>query len=280
MKNKILVACSIILSIAMLCSCSGSKYYNEWVMKGDNNYYYDETGNKVKNSECNINGGTYYFDNSGKMCTGFQDVDGTKKYYDKNGKRLRGWQRINNDYYCFNNQDGEMMTGWIHDMDDDKCYVDENGAMLKNMKKIIGGKTYIFDENGKGTEGPYFQATSFFGKPMNFYLKTKLPATFSNYGYSWVLDENLAMEISMDRKDIFLKITGIVTLEKNKNGDTRDPYRIKCRLSMKDENGITTSTESYGKGQTIKEGEKTYATWNLYGLPLNGGNIDVEFYYD
>ena len=52
-------------------------------------------------------------------------------------------------------------------------------------------------------------------------------------------------------------------------------------MSMKDENDITSSTEAFGKSNSIVaggvNGEKAYITFDLEGIPLFGGDIDVEF---
>ena len=157
----------IICSINILFSCSAQKYYNQWVMIDGDNYYYDDDGKKVKNSEYKIEGNMYYFDKSGKMTSGFQNIGGTKKFFDENGKMQYGWQRINNKRYYFDKESGAMKKGWVNDhndwyyfddngeqqynawVDDNKYYVDSNGKMLSNGYHNINGKKIYFESNGE-----------------------------------------------------------------------------------------------------------------------------------
>lgn len=156
----------IIFCLNILFSCSTQKYYNQWVMTESDNYYYNDVGTKVKNSEYKIDGNTYYFDKNGKMVTGFQSVGGKKKYFDNNGKLLYGWQRINNNQYYFDKDNGNMQIGWFEEYGnwyyfnnegvlqknawvDEKYYVDSNGKMITNGYYTIEGKSIWFESDGR-----------------------------------------------------------------------------------------------------------------------------------
>lgn len=166
--------CLCLIFILMMISCSAEKHYNEWVVKNNERYYYDEKGKSIKNQEMKIQGYVYYFDSTGKMKKGIQEVDGIKKYYGTNGHLVNRsqWVKENDDYYFFD-YNGEMVTGWTQDehLDywyylksdgkmaksqwvDGNYYVDENGRMLKGVSKNIGDKDYTFDNNGIGREKP------------------------------------------------------------------------------------------------------------------------------
>ncbi len=294
--NK-LRAMIVLYIILVLFGCSpNEKHYNEWVMKGNNNYYYDNSGNIVKNAERAIIDGTYYFDGQGKMCTGFQNINGKKKYFDENGKRLYGWQRIDNNYYYFDNSNGEMQTGWVKDydnwyycgadgimqknswVDNNRYYVDNNGIMQKNTTVNIEGHKYTFDSNGTGREAPYFSDPNW---NINIYLKTKLPIILGNY-YKFKIYDDLTMDVVPTNRGLYLYVRGIVEFvnQPSYGSGTHEPYDVICRLSMVDDKGVTSSTKAYADSNSITLGEKAYATWKIGTLPLMGGNIDMEFLTD
>ena len=294
--NKLRVMIVSFIFLVLFGCSSNEKHYNEWVMKGNNNYYYDNSGNRVKNAERSIIDGTYYFDGTGKMCTGFQNINGKRKYFDKNGKRLHGWQRIDNNYYYFDNN-GEMQTGWVKDydnwyycgadgvmkkncwVDNNKYYVDNNGIMQKDTTISIGGQKYTFDSNGTGREAPYFSDQNW---NINIYLKTKLPIILGR-NYKFKIHNDLTISVEPTNRGLYLYVRGIAEFvdQPSYGKGTHNPqYDAICRLSMVDERGVTSSTKAYAKSNSIKLGEKAYVTWELGTLPLLGGNIDMEFLTD
>ena len=137
----------IVTIILALTSCNSEKHYNEWVQKGQDYYYYDNSGNKVKGTERRIGSSTYLFEKDGKMAKGIQIVNGKKKYYDDSGKLTSGWIKIDNDDYYFDEKNGEIKTGWL-EYAGDWYYFDSQGKMVKAKKMIIDGQEYTFNDNG------------------------------------------------------------------------------------------------------------------------------------
>ena len=120
--------------------------------------------------------------------TGWQEEDGTWVYYNRNGEQVTDKWEKSGDNWFYLDDSGEMATDSLIEDDDNYYYVDANGAMVKNQwiaidnedagdedqpdvwwyyfqgngkayknnhsdgkifKKVINGKTYCFDEDGK-----------------------------------------------------------------------------------------------------------------------------------
>ena len=120
--------------------------------------------------------------------TGWAEEDGTWVYYDRNGDRVNEeWKKSGDNWYWLN-EDGEMAVDQLIEDDDNYYYVDANGVMVTNQwvavenedagdedepdnywyyfqsngkafkrsdsattisAKVINGKKYAFDEEGK-----------------------------------------------------------------------------------------------------------------------------------
>lgn len=120
--------------------------------------------------------------------TGWQEENGTWVYYNKSGERVAdSWEKSGDNWFYLDDA-GEMVTDSLIEDDDNYYYVDANGAMVRNQwvaidnedageedqpdvwwyyfqangkayknnhtsgnifKKVINGKTYCFDEDGK-----------------------------------------------------------------------------------------------------------------------------------
>ena len=201
----------MIACVSTLFSCSTQKYYNQWVMVDTDNYFYDETGRKLKNIERKIDGNTYFFDRTGKMVTGFQNIDNKRKYFDNNGKLLFGWQRINNNQYYFDKSNGEMKTGWFEEFNswyyfdndgilkknswvENKYYVDGNGKMLSNGYYNVDGKKLYFTANGQ-VDYNHKELTR---KKLPIYEKTVYGKKEYNHDYSDTWPINFYIEYDKD----------------------------------------------------------------------------------
>lgn len=120
--------------------------------------------------------------------TGWQEEDGTWVYYNRAGEKVANAWEYSGDNRFYLDDAGNMATDSLIEDNDDYYYVDANGAMVRNrwvaidneeageenqpdvwwyyfqangkayknnhssgniFKKVINGKTYAFDENGK-----------------------------------------------------------------------------------------------------------------------------------
>ena len=109
--------------------------------------YYNRAGEKVANSWEYSGDNRFYLDDAGNMATDSLIEDNDDYYYvDANGAMVRNrWVAIDNESAGEDNQP----DGWWY-------YFQANGKAYKNthasgmiFKKVINGKTYCFDEDGK-----------------------------------------------------------------------------------------------------------------------------------
>ncbi len=116
-----------------------------------------------------ISGKTYLFGEDHSLLTGWQTVSGSRYYLGTNGVRRTGWQTIDQARYYFGS-DGVMRTG-LKKIGKYRYYFDADGAMQTRWqtvgnyryyfnsknghaltgKKVLGGKTYVFDKQGRLT---------------------------------------------------------------------------------------------------------------------------------
>ena len=116
-----------------------------------------------------ISGKTYCFGTDHRVLTGWQTVDGSRYYLGTNGVKSTGWQTIGNAKYYFGSN-GIMRTG-LRKIGRYRYFFDETGAMQTRWqtigqyryyfnsknghaltgKKVLGGRTYVFDSQGRLT---------------------------------------------------------------------------------------------------------------------------------
>lgn len=116
-----------------------------------------------------ISGKTYFFGSDHGVLTSWQTIDGSLYYLGKDGARRTGWQTIGQKKYYFGSS-GAARTG-LCKIGNYRYYFDENGAMQTRWqtvgkyryyfnsknghaltgKKVLGGKTYVFDKQGRLT---------------------------------------------------------------------------------------------------------------------------------
>ena len=107
-----------------------------WLQLGNNWYYLDGSnaeypGLMVTGPKKEINGYTYFFEGGGVMQTGWIIQPEGKYYAYAGGNQAYGWQQLGNKWYYF-----------------DKSNQEYPGLMVTGCSKVIGGKTYYFDEDG------------------------------------------------------------------------------------------------------------------------------------
>lgn len=151
--------------IIVLCAC-GQKHINEWVEKEGNKYYYDETGQIVRNCKKLVDGLWYAFDENGHLVIS-KVVNYDGKSYITDGAGLlkkNGWYKHNGNWYYLKNY--LLQSGWVEDEGswyylnlntyilcknqwiDGMYYCGNDGAMVKNGWYNIGSERLYFDNNG------------------------------------------------------------------------------------------------------------------------------------
>ena len=109
-----------------------------WVKEDNTWYYLDKDGDAVENAwKTNADGTLYFYLNEdGEMATSSLIEDGEYLYYvNADGVQSRNQWRLLED------EDTDEEARWY--------YFDAKGRAVENTKKVIDGKTYYFDEEGK-----------------------------------------------------------------------------------------------------------------------------------
>ncbi len=122
-------------------------------LKDGRKVYYSPNNAQMQYGQQNIDGHWYLFDKvNGSMQTGFKDLTpyGQNKtvYYASNGQMQYGKQNIDGHWYLFNTFDGAMYKGWLMSGNDWYYYNQQNGQ-LQTGSAVINGVGYNFDGNGK-----------------------------------------------------------------------------------------------------------------------------------
>ena len=116
-----------------------------------NKTVYYATNGQMQYGQRNIDGHWYMFDTyNGAMKTGFVNIPEQNKtvYYASNGQMQYGKQNIDGHWYLFNTFDGAMYKGWLMSGNDWYYYNQQNGQ-LQTGSAVINGVGYNFDGNGK-----------------------------------------------------------------------------------------------------------------------------------
>ena len=162
---------------------SGKLSTASWIYDGDENYYVDSEGLRVKNIWINTeswddpsdhNQYWYYFDRNGEMMTGKQQIGDKKYFFSDTGRMLTGWviysdgeaetltDEINSDdtYYCL--EDGSRASGWLklappadeeHTGYEYWYYFQSSGKLRRNSTASIGENEFCFDNEGRMMSG-------------------------------------------------------------------------------------------------------------------------------
>ena len=107
-----------------------------------NTWYYDEAGNR------------YYFDKNGELYRdGIKEIDGKKYLFDSEGRAQKGFQKVGEHLYYFGlGSFTQQMNRW-HDEAGNRYYFDKDGEVYRDGIKEIGGKKYLFDNEGRAQKG-------------------------------------------------------------------------------------------------------------------------------
>ena len=244
---------------------------NGWVEEGGNTYYYIDGVSSKKFAE--IDGKTYYFSwQSGIQLFGwFAHDNGATKYYAdpaKNGEIVKNEMRtINDNTYLFT-ETGKVAKGII-DFNANTYYFDpitgagvtgiisldatthyyadpaKGGAIVKNDMVTVGGKTYLFTENGTAAK----KFAEFEGKTYYFSWQSGIQIT------GWFAHDNGLTKYYADP---------------DKGGEI-----VKNEMrTINDKNYIFTENGKVAKGFVTK-GENTY-----YFDPITGAGVTGVFSLD
>ena len=130
----------------------------------------------------------------GEMAIGWKEIGGATYFFNGKGQMQAGrWLHLNddwgenakgNDYYL--NQNGKMQTGGWFKLDNSWYYIQSNGARRFSELSEIGGKKYLFAEDGKMLTGHQV----FNGKKMFFADSGALqtagkPSTWQKISSDW-----------------------------------------------------------------------------------------------
>lgn len=135
----------LIIGALVLSSCT-EKYYNEWVERNGNKYYYDENGNMVRDKLCNINGNYYYFYESGEMAKNKQcEIDGSIYHFGGTGMARVGF------------------AGTV--------YYDDKGRLVTNKVVHYGGEDWLAGKDGQFVRNGWYDCNGSWYYVKNFALK-------------------------------------------------------------------------------------------------------------
>ncbi|MDO4632336.1 MAG: hypothetical protein Q4B01_00595 [Eubacteriales bacterium] len=168
-----------------------SNFKKGWYKIGNDYYFYNAKGKKLRNRFVKYKGSRYYVDEQGRRVTGLQEIKDQLYYFDNDGVRQTGWQTVDGKTYYFlpttgaavQNQiykmpsnkksygfdsDGVKITGW-YEFNDHAYYFNDN---MKTGWVTIDNKTYYLikssKKKGQRAEGIYSVA----GKLYYFDTKT------------------------------------------------------------------------------------------------------------
>lgn len=185
------ILCSAFLSLGAVMTSFAAQ---GWVQEGTNWVYYDNNGNKVKNSwqrgtsdnlwrylDSNgnmavnswVDDDTYYVDNNGIMAAdkwlkvSADDFGEDYRWYylGSTGKMISdAWKKISDKYYYFDDE-GVMQTGWFEE-GSNMYYLGSDGAMRTGWQHVVPR-----DEDEDDDSGPMFSEDS--GEKKWFYFDSK-----------------------------------------------------------------------------------------------------------
>ncbi len=276
---------------------SGKLSTAAWISHGDEKYYVDSDGLRVKNTWINTerwddfsdkNQYWYYFDRNGEMMTGKQQIGDKKYFFSDTGEMLTGWITYtdgeaakltdeissNYTYYCL--EDGTRASGWLKlapPSDEENTGTEywynfrSDGKIRRNTTVTIGDHEYCFDTEGRMMDGWVYNTGDAYVKvddQTDRALLDKYNEDASKYVYCGV--EN----IGVIQKDIWLSI-----VPPGLNGD---PDEDECWYYFNKKGKITTASKDSVSLATQSNASRTTEvrsvdTKGKYGL--SGGDDDL-----
>ncbi|MBR6101229.1 MAG: hypothetical protein IKP95_02280 [Ruminococcus sp.] len=140
-------------------SAVGDHYYDEegkmitgWADIKGARYYFKENGDMAKGL-LEIDGVTYGFGPDGHMLTGIQHIEGREYDFGTDGAAYKGWREADGKFRYSDEETGGFVTGF-RTIDDKTYYFDVDFNMVTG-KQEIGGKYFLFGNDGVLIEGWY-----------------------------------------------------------------------------------------------------------------------------
>lgn len=161
----------------------GAMVTSSWVDEGDYLYYVNSFGARCTNEWRYMYGydddsyeeSWYWFGSNGRMAVKKTTLNGKVYYFTPDGKMLTGWVdgfdpnslanidgEVSDDKVIYCDHNGERVSSrWMylfapHDEDlenQEWYYFSASGKIYRNTKKVINGKSYIFDEKAEMLSG-------------------------------------------------------------------------------------------------------------------------------
>lgn len=116
-------------------------------------YYLDNKGNILVNSQKKVGNNYYFFGSTGAMAKSRMVRIGNHTYYfDHHGKRVHSAMKTyRGKRYYFNYRGWMVKNRWVT-IKNVRYYFGKTGARIESQKKKIQGKTYIFNKSGRWKE--------------------------------------------------------------------------------------------------------------------------------
>ena len=257
-----------------------SYYYNAsqgafltgWQAVNGKKYYFDPTTLKMTIGQKRINGYWYDFDSNGVMQTGFTELSDEKNtytvYYNAEGKMLYGEQEINNKWYYFNIQNGQMAQGWYTLSDGRTVYYDVdsvgNGQGMLHGMSAVNGTNYYFNVWTGARETGFKQVNG-----QTYYFNPQMMTGIQHIGNYWY---NFGSDGIMKTGFVVLSSNGHIVYynasgqlqygEKQINGkwyhfDTTDGHAAQGWYKLEDGRTVYYDVDSKGNGQGMLHGLQT-----------------------
>lgn len=171
-RKGLVLAMSAAMAVSVMTALSGLAGA-EWENAGDGLCYRDDkTGERLTGWQDIRNGkyvynesdkrlhalkGKYFFDESGIALTGWQDIDGYTYFFRRDtGEMVTSWSKSPKGRYYFGS-DGVLRRGWKWINGGIYCF-DGSGLMITG-DRVIDGRTYSFDDEGRLTDPAYDEMT-------------------------------------------------------------------------------------------------------------------------
>ncbi|MDE6035031.1 MAG: hypothetical protein K2G36_03885 [Ruminococcus sp.] len=130
------------------------KTLSGWINYCEKNFYIDDEQGKITGFFRDEEENNHLMSDKGEEITeqGFTESDGKTYYIDGEGKPATGKTLIDEDIYCFDNEDGYMITDGFFEDGDSTYYSGEDGKILTGWQNIED-YTYYFGEDGIMSRG-------------------------------------------------------------------------------------------------------------------------------
>ena len=160
---------------------TGTKYYlngkpvTGWLVTGGQRYWFDGSGNLVKDTWFAKDGSIYYAKPDGKIARGWLGSGANTFYFNDDGKQQKSWVVTGGERYWFGDNgrlvrnqwfpqagsmylakaDGKIARGW-YNAGGDSFYFNNDGKQQLNYWVVTGGERYHFGSDGRLTKNAWF----------------------------------------------------------------------------------------------------------------------------